>query len=64
MVTGRRLSWYFEELELITFWRQHKETYDFKEAEDAREEAFFKRRQEEDWAKKLAKKSLRRRLCE
>jgi hypothetical protein len=27
------------------------ETYDFKEAEDAREEAFFRRRQEEEWAK-------------
>jgi hypothetical protein len=40
------------------------ETYDFKEAEDAREEAFFRRRQEEEWAKNLAKKSLRCRLCE
>jgi hypothetical protein len=39
------------------------EMYDFKEAEDAREEAFFRRRQEE-WAKNLAKKSLRCRLCE
>jgi len=31
-------------MELMRFWRQHKETYDFKEAEDAREEAFFRRR--------------------
>ena len=42
-VTGRRLSFYNNEAELMSFWRQNKEAYDFKEAEDAREVAFFHR---------------------
>ena len=42
-VTGRQLSFYNNEAELISFWRQNKEAYDFKEAEDAREMAFFHR---------------------
>ena len=42
-VTGRRLSFYNNEAELMSFWRQNKEAYDFKEAEDAREMTFFYR---------------------
>ena len=39
-VTGRQLSFYNNEAELMSFWRQNKEAYDFKEAEDKREMAF------------------------
>ena len=42
-VTGRQLSFYNNEADLMSFWRQNKETYDFKEAEDKREMAFFQR---------------------
>ena len=40
-VTGRQLSFYNNEAKLMSLWRQNKEAYDFKEAEDAREMAFF-----------------------
>jgi hypothetical protein len=40
-VIGRHLNYYNSEDELMSFWRQNKEAYDFKEAEDAREMAFF-----------------------
>jgi len=39
-VTGRPLNYYNSEDELMSFWRQNKEAYDFK---DAREMAFFHR---------------------
>ena len=42
-VTGRQLSFYNNEAELISFWRQNKEAYDFKEDGDKREMAFFHR---------------------
>ena len=42
-VTGRQLSFSNNEAELISFWRQNKEAYDFKEAKDKREMAFFHR---------------------
>jgi hypothetical protein len=40
-VTGRKLDFYKNEDELMSFWRQNKEAYDFKEAEDKREMDFF-----------------------
>ena len=42
-VTGRPLNYYNSEDELMSFWRQNKEAYDFKEAEDKREMVFFHR---------------------
>ena len=42
-VTGRQLCFYNNEAELMSFWRQNKEDYDFKEAEDKRDMAFFRR---------------------
>jgi hypothetical protein len=42
-VTGWQLSFYNNEAELMSFWRQNKEAYDFKEAEDKRDMAFFQR---------------------
>jgi thymidylate synthase len=40
-VTGRKLHFYNNKDELMSFWRQNKEVYDFKESEDEREMAFF-----------------------
>ena len=40
-VTDRQLNFYNNEAELMSFWQQNKEAYDFKGAEDAREMAFF-----------------------
>ena len=48
----------YNEEELIMFWRVNKERYDFMEAEERREIAFFHRRA------KLARNPLRRQLCE
>ena len=42
-VTGRQLNFYNNEAELMSFWRQDKEAYNFKEAEDAWEMTFFHR---------------------
>ena len=42
-VTGRQLSFYNNEAKLMSLWRQNKEAYDFKEAEDKREMAFLHR---------------------
>jgi hypothetical protein len=39
-VTGRPRNYYNSEDKLMSFWRQNKEAYDFKEAEDAREMTF------------------------
>jgi hypothetical protein len=39
-VTGRPLNYYNSEDELMSFWRQNKEAYDFKEVEDAWEMVF------------------------
>jgi hypothetical protein len=41
-VTGRKLDFYKNEDELMSFWQQNKESYDFKEAEDKREMDFFR----------------------
>jgi hypothetical protein len=41
-VTGRKLNFYKNEDELMSFWWQNKESYDFKEAEDKREMDFFR----------------------
>jgi hypothetical protein len=40
-VTDRKLYFYNNEDELMSFWRQNKEAYDFKESEHEREMAFF-----------------------
>jgi hypothetical protein len=40
-VVGRKLDFYKNEDELMSFWRQNKEACDFKEAEDKREMDFF-----------------------
>ena len=57
-VTGRKLNWRFPDEELMSFWRQNKEAYDFREAEESRELAFFHRRAME------GPNHLRRQLCE
>jgi hypothetical protein len=56
-VSGRNINVCYHEDELIRFWRQNKEAYDFKK-EEMRELAFFHRR---DMA---ARNSLCRQLCE
>jgi hypothetical protein len=43
-VIGRPLNYYNIKDELMSFWRQNKEAYDFKEAEDGREMTLFHRR--------------------
>jgi hypothetical protein len=40
-VTGQKLYFYNNEDELMSFWRQNKKAYDFKESEYEREMAFF-----------------------
>jgi hypothetical protein len=58
-VTEDKINICYHEDELIRFWRQNKEAYNFKEEEEERRElAFFHRR---DMA---ARNSLCRQLCE
>jgi hypothetical protein len=57
-VTGHKINICYHEDELIRFWRQNKEAYDFKEEEERRDLALFHRR---DMA---ARNSLCRQLCE
>jgi hypothetical protein len=40
-VTVWKLHFYNDEDELMSFWQQNKEAYDFKESENEREMAFF-----------------------
>ena len=42
-VIGRQLNFYNSEAELMSFWRQNKEAYDFKETKDKREMTFLHR---------------------
>ena len=42
-VTGQQLNFYNNVAKSMSFWRQNKEAYDYKEAEDAREMTFFHR---------------------
>jgi hypothetical protein len=56
-VTVRKINICYHEDELIRFWRQNKEAYDFKE-EERRDLAFFHRRD------MVARNSLCHQLCE
>jgi hypothetical protein len=58
-VTGQQLNFHYNDDQLMSFWRQNKEAYDFREAEDAREHAFFHMRVQEEGGK-----ALKHRLCE